>query len=123
MNLADMSTMETTITTTKSSSKALAAGADDEGSDDVVALESCTRQRRKEKEIGKRREKIGRLRAEIHGRRPSGPSKSTRRAAAAAAAALIPGKPRRPTVLSDIESYDEQESVGDADNQVLQYLL
>ena len=49
------------------------------------------------------------------------PSKSVRRAAAAAAAALIPGKPRKPRVLSDIESFGEEESEGD--DQVLQHLL
>ena len=39
------------------------------------------------------------------------------------AAALIPGRPRKPRVLSDIESYGEEESEGDADDQVLQYDL
>ena len=49
MHFADMSTTETTIPTTKSTTKALAAGADDHDSEDVVVLESRTRQRRKEK--------------------------------------------------------------------------
>ena len=88
MNLADMSTAETTVTTTKSTSKALAAGADNDGSDDGF-LESCTRQRQKEKEIGKRREEIGHLQelAAIHGTCPSVPLKSARHAAAASTAA------------------------------------
>ena len=38
------------------------------------------------------------------------PSKSVRRADAAAAAALIPGKPRKPRVLSDIVSFGKEES-------------
>ena len=71
-------TTETTITTTKSTSKAFAAGADDDGSDCIVVLESRTRQTRKEKEIGKCREEIGRPRAKVHGRRPSLPSKTAR---------------------------------------------
>jgi hypothetical protein len=54
MNLADMSTTETTITTSKSTSKTLAAGADYHDSDDVVALESRTRERQYEKEVGNR---------------------------------------------------------------------
>ena len=123
MHFADMSTTETTITSTKSTTNALAAGADDHDSEDVVVLESRTRERRKEKEVGKRREEIRRLRVEIHGRHASVPSKSVRRAAAAVAAALIPGRPRKPSVLSDIESYGEEESEEDADDQVLQYLL
>ena len=36
---------------------------------------------------------------------------------------MIPRRPKRPRVLSDIESYDEEESDGYADGQVLQYLL
>ena len=115
--------METTITTTNSTSKALAAGADDHDSEDVVIYESRTRERRKENEVGKRRKEIRCLRAEIHGRHASVPSKFVRRAAAAAAAALIPGIPRKPRVVSDIESYGVEESEGDVDDQVLQYVL
>ena len=123
MHFADTSTTETTITTTKSTTKALAAGADNNDSADVVVLESRTRERRKEKEVGKCREEIRRLRAEIHGRHAPVPSKSVRRAAAAAAAALMPGRHRKLRVLSEIESHGEEESEGDADNHVLQYLL
>ena len=123
MHFADMSTTETTITTTKSTTKALAAGADDNDSEDVVVLESCTRERRKEKDVGKRREEIRHLHAEIHGRHASVPSKSVRRAVAATAAALMPGRHRKPRVLLEIESHGEGESEGDADNHVLQYLL
>ena len=123
MHFADMNTTETTITTTKSTTKPLAAGADDNDSEDVVVLESRTRERRKEKDVGKRREEIRRLRAKIHGRHASVPLKSVRRAAAAAAAALMPGRHRTPRVLSEIESHGEEESEGDADNHVLQYLL
>ena len=50
-------------------------------------------------------------------------SKTTRRAVAGAAAALNPRKPRRPRVLSDIKSYDKEESGGGTDDRVLQYLL
>ena len=124
MHFADMSTTETTITTTKSTTKALTVGADDHDSEDVVVLESCTRERQKENEVGKHREEIRCLRAKIHGRHASVSSKSLRCAAAAsvllkslrcasaaAAAALIPGRPRKPRVLSDIESYDSHTCV------------
>ena len=88
MNLANTSTTETTIATTEWTSRALTAGAGNHDSDDVVVLEGRTRQRRKEKEIGKRKEEIARLRAEIFGRRPSAASNVARRAAAAGAAAF-----------------------------------